>query len=775
MKKRFSLLASSLLKVWTLNSYGLQSTKLRHLFNISHRYCTCPNQLLFENQTLSPAAIVLNTLGGIHREANMKLLADSNSSPDTLLCLTVASVLDIPVTWTKTSGVIEPVLVVDEPGLSSVTSSYAVTTYLLSRASPTNSSRPLVVPKDQEWVQDDVIFWVISRLLPALRGVNKEMIDDVLDKLENQFFKDSAVYCLGDSLSLADLFIWTSLRASRIYPVLREMTGSRPRTHRHTQLVEADARVQKALQDHYDGAFSAPYSIPCSPQAPQKRFYITTAINYTNGPPHIGHAYEAVLTDVLARFHRIAGREVLFMTGTDEHGQKIATTAEKQGKKPIDICDYYAKEFQALDKTLDVSYDTFIRTPSPEHKATAQMVWRRSRDQGDIYLGTYVGWYNVREEAFVPETEAKMSDYKDPMSGVPLQKMEEVSYFFKMSKYQQKLVDYIHANPEFIQPSHRRTEILTRLKEPLEDLSCSRTTFSWGVPVPDDPVHVMYVWFDALVSYMTGSTFGTGSFESNRFWPANVHIIGKDIAWFHCVIWPCMLMSIGVDLPKTVFSHGFILAKDGHKMSKSLNNVVDPVLLLQSESNSDTFRFYMMFVGELGRDLRFDVDAMYTVHDSELADTVGNMVHRATGLCAKFCEGRVPDCGVPSGSPPFDFEVLRYRVDALVKNFLLNEALNVIMGACRDTNKYLTEKAPWAITDSLERQRICRLFLEAVYYLAHFLMPFIPNTGSEIFRRLGTSPGSLRSLSGWYDNVKPGSPVLVGDVLFKKREGPAGL
>ncbi|RHY70263.1 hypothetical protein DYB34_003475 [Aphanomyces astaci] len=392
-------------------------------------------------------------------------------------------------------------------------------------------------------------------------------------------------------------------------------------------------------------------------EAPRsEKFYITTAIHYTNGQPHMGHAYENVTSDVIARYHRTYGRDVFFLTGTDEHGQKIAQTAEAQGVTPIALCDKYSGIFQKLAKDLNMSNDHFIRTTSKQHIDFAQFIFGKAEANGDIYKGTYEGWYNVREETFVTENEAQLIDYKDPTTGTPLKKMQESSYFFRMSKYQERLIAHYHANPTFLQPETHRQSILKRLEEPLLDLSASRTTFRHGVPLPNDPDHVMYVWFDALSNYLSGIdgiNYPNGALS--KYWPASVHVIGKDITWFHCVIWPCILMSAGFPLPTRVFAHGFVNARDGTKMSKSIGNVVDPYDMIH-KYGVDSFRYFLVRGAKYGSDMPFSEDEFFNIHNAELNDTLGNLVHRGLTLSVKYAHGHVPD--VPA-IPCFDVLALK--------------------------------------------------------------------------------------------------------------------
>eukprot|EP01054_Gregarina_sp_Poly1_P006200 Gregarina_sp_Poly_1__6199@NODE_3285_length_1212_cov_75_507424_g0_i1_p1_GENE_NODE_3285_length_1212_cov_75_507424_g0_i1NODE_3285_length_1212_cov_75_507424_g0_i1_p1_ORF_typecomplete_len341_score44_05tRNAsynt_1g/PF09334_11/1_5e108tRNAsynt_1/PF00133_22/9_4e21tRNAsynt_1/PF00133_22/2_2e20tRNAsynt_1e/PF01406_19/3_3e09tRNAsynt_1e/PF01406_19/0_0098tRNAsynt_1f/PF01921_18/0_0011tRNAsynt_1f/PF01921_18/1_1tRNAsynt_1d/PF00750_19/0_002tRNAsynt_1d/PF00750_19/7_7tRNAsynt_1d/PF00750_19/46tRNAsynt_1b/PF00579_25/6_1 len=323
-----------------------------------------------------------------------------------------------------------------------------------------------------------------------------------------------------------------------------------------------------------------------------QKFYLTTAINYMNGPPHVGHAYEILTADMIARYHRVAGREVYFVTGSDEHGQKIANTAEKMGKTPIQLCDENVERFQELNSRLNTSEDQYVRTSTQTHQEFAQWLWSRVETNGDIYLSAYEGWYCVREETFVTERDAEANGFKDPETGLPLEKRNEVSYFFRMSKYHDRIYDLLKQT-EFVLPESRRRELISRLeKAPLDDLSISRSKFTWGIPVPStmaDAPHIMYVWFDALSNYMSALQYHQPDSKLEKFWPADCHLIGKDITWFHCVIWPAMLMAARLPLPRTVFAHGFVNASDGLKMSKSLGNIVDPMESLDNFS-SDTFR-----------------------------------------------------------------------------------------------------------------------------------------------------------------------------------------
>mmetsp|Transcript_17104 Transcript_17104/g.41617 ORF Transcript_17104/g.41617 Transcript_17104/m.41617 type:complete len:773 (-) Transcript_17104:1137-3455(-) len=507
-------------------------------------------------------------------------------------------------------------------------------------------------------------------------------------------------------------------------------------------------------------------------------YYITTAINYTNGPAHMGHAYEAATADVIARFERLKGdKPAYFVTGADEHGQKIAETAEKQEKAPQDICDQFSTGFKCLNQRILISNDDYIRTTSDRHKRTARELWKKCNENGDIYLDSYKGWYNVREETFVPDNEAEMNDFKDPASGLPLKRVEEESYFFKMSAYHDKLVQHIKDNPNFIRPEQHRNNILTRLSEDaLRDLSISRTTFSWGISVPEGFAdnHVMYVWIDALSNYLTGvNALGVnddGSINGlDKFWPADVHIIGKDILWFHTVIWPCLLMSAGIPLPKTVFAHGFVNDKEGKKMSKSLGNVVDPHDMLD-KFHVDTFRWYLAKEAPYGGELSFNEQSMRDMHNADLCDTLGNLVHRATNLCKKYCNGVVPDVPAPE-KLPIDLGAICDAYLKKMNDFELQAGASVAIQGFRDVNGYLQDEAPWLKKgdEFIEfRQAVVRTTLEAIYALTHLLLPYLPVGAAKIFKKLGKDPIPLLQLNRDCRNLESGSAIQVGEVLYEK-------
>ena len=518
----------------------------------------------------------------------------------------------------------------------------------------------------------------------------------------------------------------------------------------------------------------------------KKGYYITTAINYTNGPAHMGHAYEAATTDAIARFARLNTangnnpNSAYFVTGADEHGEKIAKTAERDNKAPIEICNKYVTGFKCLNQRILVSNDDYVRTTSDRHKRTAQALWNRCAANDDIYLDQYQGWYNVKEETFVTDSEAEMCNFCDPSTGQPLQRVQEASYFFKMSQYHDRLVEFITSNPDFIRPEQHRNAILARLtSDRLRDLSISRTTFTHGIPVPEgfEQNHVMYVWFDALTNYLTGvDVLGVcdpdngKNEELSKLWPADVHIIGKDILWFHTVIWPCILMSADLPLPKSVFAHGFVNDKDGKKMSKSIGNVVDPHDMLD-KFDVDSFRWYLCKEAPYGGELSFSEDNMRDMHNADLCDTLGNLVHRVCTLCGKYSKGGlIPDVPAPD-TPVLDFDTVRKAYVEKMEALALEGGANIAMQACRDVNGYLTKEEPWKLKGdefAEKRQIIVRATLEAVYAVAHLLLPFIPGGATEIFKKMNTPPKALNEISADLRNLAVGTKIEAGSILYER-------
>src|SRR3954470_19536017 len=374
-------------------------------------------------------------------------------------------------------------------------------------------------------------------------------------------------------------------------------------------------------------------------------FYITTAISYPNGRPHIGHAYEAIATDAIARFQRLRGRDVFFLTGTDEHGLKMAQAAREKGVPPAVFAEEMSSTFKAMDDALNISYDRFIRTTEPAHHKASQAIWQAMAEKGDIYLGRYEGWYSVRDEAYYGEEELVVADSGEKLSpqGTEVEWTVEESWFFRLSAYQDRLLNHYHANPDFIRPDSRRNEVLRFVEGGLADLSTSRTSFDWGVKVPGSPNHVMYVWLDALTNYLTGLGYPDDTELYRKFWPANIHIIGKDVVRFHAVYWPAFLMSAGLELPKQVFGHGFLLSR-GEKMSKSVGNVIDP-FVLADRFGVDPLRYFLLREVPFGQDGSYSAEAIVNRANAELANSFGNLAQRTLSMIHKNLDGILPEPG----------------------------------------------------------------------------------------------------------------------------------
>ncbi len=477
-----------------------------------------------------------------------------------------------------------------------------------------------------------------------------------------------------------------------------------------------------------------------------KRFYLTTAIAYPNGKPHMGHAYEAIATDAIARYKRLQGFDVLFLTGTDEHGLKIAQAARAEGLEPQDYVDRMVEAFVALDEQLGISFDRFIRTTDSDHKALCQQLWQRMADKGDLYLGRYEGWYSVRDEAYYDEAELVDADdasgqkLKLSPNGAPVEWTVEESWFFKLSAYAQPLLELYENHPEFLQPSSRLNEMRAFVANGLNDLSMSRTSFDWGVPVPDSPGHVMYVWVDALANYLTGA----GGLEGD-WWPADLHIVGKDVVRFHAIYWPAFLMSAGLPLPKKVFGHGHVLFR-GEKMSKSLGNVVDPAAMA-TRFGVDRLRWFLLRDVAFGDDGSYSDEAIIERTNADLANGIGNLAQRALSMVAKNLGGAMPGPG-PSNDQSPRVAALMECIDLLTVSYFaamdalqLNKALETIMAMVTAANGFFAENAPWQLakTDIDAMAQVLHVTIDTTRRIVLMAQPFVPDASALLLDQLGVA------------------------------------
>ena len=474
-------------------------------------------------------------------------------------------------------------------------------------------------------------------------------------------------------------------------------------------------------------------------------FYVSTPIYYVNGAPHIGHAYTSVAADVMARFKRLDGYDVFFLTGTDEHGQKVEQAAAAAGVDPQTFTDGISAQFRAMTDAMGVSYDDWIRTTDDRHKASCAELWRRIVANGDIYLGHYEGWYAIRDEAFYDEDElTKRPDgsFIAP-SGAPVEWVREPSYFFRLSAFQDRLLQLYEQNPEFVGPSSRRNEVTSFVRGGLRDLSVSRTTFSWGVPVPDAPGHVMYVWLDALTNYLTGCGFPDATADRWKYWPADLHIVGKDIIRFHAVYWPAFLMAAGVPLPKRVSSNGWWVA-DGEKMSKSLGNVIEAGQLVETYG-LDQIRYFLLREKPFGADGSMSHPAIVTRINVDLANDLGNLAQRSLSLIARNCGGLLP----PRGAPTEDDTALLTAADALLDLLRTNidrqtfhEGLEEVWKIIRAANGYIDRQAPWALnkTDKVRMGEVLRVLVDTIRVIATLLQPVMPASMARMLDQLGVAP-----------------------------------
>ena len=506
-------------------------------------------------------------------------------------------------------------------------------------------------------------------------------------------------------------------------------------------------------------------------------FYVTTAITYPNGNPHVGHAYEYIATDAIARFKRLDGFDVRFLTGTDEHGLKMVETAAAEGIPTSELARRNSDVFQSLQKALNISFDRFIRTTDADHHEASKEIWRRMQAAGDIYLDTYSGWYSVRDERFFVESETALVDgiRIAVETGTPVTWTEEQTYFFRLSAYADKLLAHYEANPNFIAPDVRRNEVVSFVSGGLRDLSISRTSFDWGVKVPDHPDHVMYVWVDALTNYLTGVGYpDTESELFRRYWPADLHMIGKDIIRFHTVYWPAFLMSAGIDLPRRVFAHGFLLNR-GEKMSKSVGNVVDPVTLVDT-FGLDQVRYFLLREVPFGQDGSYSEDAIITRINTDLANELGNLAQRSLSMVAKNLDGIVP---TPGEFTTDDAELLAAadglleRVRAEFDNQAMHLALEAIWLMLGAANRYFSAQQPWVLRKSdaeADQARFATVLYttcEAVRIAALLIQPVMPESASKLLDLLGQT-SEQRTFAAIGARLAPGTVLPAPTGVFPR-------
>ncbi len=488
-------------------------------------------------------------------------------------------------------------------------------------------------------------------------------------------------------------------------------------------------------------------------------YYITTPIYYVNDKPHLGHAYTSVACDAIARYMRLDGLEVKFLTGTDEHGQKVEKSAEKAGVPPQAFVDEVSEHFRDMAQQLQLTNDDFIRTTQARHIAAAQEMWKKLEAAGDIYLGGYAGWYSVRDEAFYAESE--LVDGKAP-TGAEVEWVEEPSYFFRLSKYQQPLLDFYAANPDFILPEARRNEVLSFVRGGLKDLSISRTTFKWGVPVPGDEQHIMYVWLDALTNYVTAA---------DGKWPADLHMVGKDILRFHAVYWPAFLMSAKLALPKRVFAHGWWTI-EGEKMSKSLGNVVAPAHLIEKYGLDQT-RYFLLREVPFGSDGNFSRQSMFERINADLANNIGNLAQRTLSMIAKNCDAKVPEVNAANAQPQDValMDLVRVTSEAThstareqMQKCKFGEVIGAILGMASAANEYIDREAPWTLkkTDPARMSAVLYYLAESIRCIGIMLQPFTPDAASKLLDQLAI-PADKRT----FKHLEPEFALAPGTALPK--------
>jgi len=507
--------------------------------------------------------------------------------------------------------------------------------------------------------------------------------------------------------------------------------------------------------------------------APKRPCFITTPIYYVNDRPHIGHAYTSLAADVLARWRRLEGRDVFFLTGTDEHGQKVEKAARDAGQDPQAFTDTVSQHFRDLAVKMGFSIDSFIRTTEPRHKHACAALWEKLQANGEIYLGHYEGWYAVRDEAFYgPDELTERDGVKYAPSGAPVEWVREPSYFFRLSNWAERLLAFYDANPDFILPASRRNEVIAFVKSGLGDLSISRTSFRWGVPVPGDPQHVMYVWLDALTNYITAAGYPDNPAAFAKWWPADIHFVGKDILRFHAIYWPAFLMGAGLEPPKRVFAHGW-WTNEGQKISKSLGNVIDPVALVD-EFGLDPIRYFLLREVPFGQDGDFSRAALIGRNNGELANALGNLANRTLSLIQRNCDAKLP---APAQRAPSDamladpVNALPAAVAAHLDRQEFHLALEAVMSAVREANGYITVEQPWALkkSDPARMEAVLRQLHDALRVFATVLQPFMPTSMAKLLDQLGV-PEEARGLADLSTPLPGGNALPPPEPLFRKIE-----
>ncbi|MFT8655448.1 MAG: methionine--tRNA ligase [Acetobacter papayae] len=507
-----------------------------------------------------------------------------------------------------------------------------------------------------------------------------------------------------------------------------------------------------------------------------RRFYVTTPIYYVNGAPHIGHAYTSIAADVMARFHRLAGHDVFFLTGTDEHGQKVEQAAQAAGVEPQAFVDRIAADFRDMADSMAISYDDFIRTTEPRHVTGAQALWERVAQNDAIYLGAYEGWYALRDECFYGEDELTTGPdgQKLAPTGAPVEWVKEPSYFFRLSAFQDRLLELYEQCPEFLGPHGARNEIISFVRQGLRDLSISRTSFKWGIPVPGDEAHVMYVWFDALANYLSALGFPDMDGARAAYWPADLHLVGKDIARFHAVYWPAFLMAAGIDVPRRIFANGWWTV-EGQKMSKSIGNVIDPRDLVR-EFGLDAVRFFLLREVPFGGDSDLSRKALITRNNVELANDLGNLAQRTLSLVAKNCEAMIPARGEPTVEDTqllAQVAVLPQLMATQLERSALTDALEDVWKVIRACNAYIDHQAPWALrkTDTVRMASVLRVLLDALRGIATVLQPFMPQTMERMLDQLAVQADE-RSLAALEVPLPAGRALPAPQGLFPRYVEP---